>query len=419
MRFFWQLTLAKAVSEAGNSFLYVAVPWALVKETGSGLLAVLSLAAQTTPYLLSPFLGALIDRYDRRAAFAVAELVQAIAVAGIPVLLAVQKVEWVFAALFVVGLGKAVADATADYGLVPALVPPDRLEQATGWFNAVQLLARLAGPALAGLTVAALGPSWALEIDAVSFLGTVAAAVTLPAVGLPGGAGGAGGRVSLVALLRAGVAYFRSRRDLQWLTLVLALYNLGVGALEPTLLTLGTSHWHWSSTSLGLIISAGAAAAALGAWLSSRTGTRDGNVRHRISLWLSVTAFGSLGLLFSAPLLVASGFVVLCLGEGGFNATTMMLRQREIPSELSGRINTIIRTFIIGAIPVSSLLLGLTLSQSLPIPVLLPVTVAAVTAALLWSLVGAQRRAPVPGLPRAGRAAEPVAAGPLSEERSA
>jgi len=414
MRFFWQLTLAKAASEAGNSFLYVAVPWALMQLTGSGFLAVLSMAAQTTPYLLSPFLGAFIDRHDRRIAFAVAELVQFTAVAAIPLILAWRQVGLVFVALFVVGLGKAVSDATSHYGLIPALVPPDRLEQASGWFNAVQLLARLAGPALAGLTVAALGPSWALGIDAVTFLGTVAVAVTLPAAGA---AGRADGQVPLLTLLREGFAYFRARRDLRWLSLVLALYNLGVGALEPTLLTLGTGHWNWSSASLGLVLSGGAAAAALGAWLSSRTPAGKGDVRRRIGVWMAITALGSVALLFAPPWVVASGFVVLCLGEGGFNATTMALRQQEIPAELSGRINTIIRTFIIGAIPVSSLLLGVTLSQSLPVPVLLPVTVGAVTAALLWALVGMQRRPGDHALPAPGHAAGPAPSDHLSEER--
>lgn len=415
MRLFWQLTFARAISVAGNTFLYVAVPWALVETTGSGLLAVLSMAAQTTPYLASPFLGAFIDRHDRRFTFALAEVVQAVSVALIPLFLAIHQVALVFVALFVMGLGKAVADAAGDYGLIPALVPDDRLEQASGWYNAVQLLARLAGPALAGLTLAALGTVWALEIDAATFLITLVAAVVLPAVGAPSGQEG---KVSLSALLREGVAYFRSRRDLQWLTAVCALYNLGVGGLEPTLLTLGTGHWQWSSATLGMILSVGAAAAALGAWLSPRAPGAKGDQRRRISVWMAVTALGSLVLLFGSPLVVTAGFIVLCLGEGGFNATTMALRQREIPAELSGRINTIIRTFIIGAIPVSSLLLGLTVSQSLPVPVLLPVAVGAVSASLLWTLVAARRHSQGPArrIPHAG--ATPSTPRSLNEERS-
>ncbi len=414
MRFFWRLTLAKAASEAGNSFLYVAVPWALMQITGSGFLAVLSMAAQTTPYLLSPFLGALIDRHDRRIAFAVAEMVQFAAVAALPLLLAWHQVGMVYAALFVVGLGKAVSDATSHYGLIPALVPQERLQQASGWFNAVLLLARLTGPALAGLTVAALGPSWALGIDAVTFLGTVLAALTLPALGASGRADGG---VPLLALMREGFAYFRSRRDLRWLSAVMALYNLGVGGLEPTLLTLGTLHWKWSSASLGLVLSGGAAAAAVGAWMSSRRTADDEDVRRRIGAWMAVTALGSVALLFAPPWAVAGGFVVLCLGEGGFNSTTMAFRQREIPPELSGRINTIIRTFIIGAIPVSSFLLGMTLSQSLPVPVLLPVTVGALGAAALWGLTVMRQG---PGAPAVTRTAAPPAAPAadrLSKER--
>ncbi|MFJ1706983.1 MFS transporter [Kitasatospora sp. NPDC088346] len=393
MKSFWLLTGATAVSTAGNTFLYLAVPWALVESTHSTLPAVLSLAAQTVPYLAAPFLGAAIDRYDRRLLFAAGEVVQGVCVALIPLLLAVHAVAAVFPVLFVMGLAKVVSDVAGDYGLLPALVPRERLDQASGWFNSAQLTARFAGPALAGAVIAGVGPGPALEIDAATFLLTALTVLFMPAPEP------AGPRTALGAMLREGAAYFRSRPDLQRLTLAVALYNLGAGALEPTLLTVGATQWHWSSSALGAAVSCGAVAAAAGAWLSPKV-PAPGRRHHRIAFWLAVAALGSLVLLVSAPLAVVAGFCVLCLGEGGVNATTMAYRQREIPRELAGRVNAVIRTFMTGAVPVSALLLGLTANLTGSVRIFLPVTATALLGALVWTvrnpaLRPASRPAPV------------------------
>jgi MFS family permease len=391
MRSFWLLTGATAVSTAGNTFLYLAVPWALVNSTGSSLLAVLSLAAQTAPYLAAPFLGAFIDRYYHRFLFAACELIQGACVALIPLLLAIHNIGMVFVALCVMGLAKVVSDVAGDYGLIPALVPRERLDQASSWFNSVQLTARFAGPAVAGLTISAVGPGWALEIDAATFLFTALTVFFLPKVGKRRKDG-----TSLTALLREGVAYFRSRPDLKRLTMAVALYNLGAGALEVTLLTVGADQWTWSATALGVAVACGAVAAALGSWLSPTVLAGDARRHHRISMWLGVAALGSLGLLFSAPLAVVLGFCVLCFGEGGVNATTMAYRQHEIPSELSGRVNAVIRMFMTGAVPVSALLLGLTANLSGSLQVFFPVTVTALLAASLWTVRGKRSEAVPP-----------------------
>jgi MFS family permease len=391
MRAFWWLTGATAVSTAGNTFLYLAVPWALIHTTTSSLLAVLAMAALTAPYLAAPFLGALIDRHDRRVTFVIGDLTQAGAVAVIPLMLALGQVGAVFVALCVAGLAKVVSDLSNDYGLIPALVPRDRLDQAASWFNALQLVARFSGPALAGVTIATVGTTWALLIDSATFLVTCCTVFFIPKTT-------SGTRESsITTMLRAGIGYFRSRPDLQRLTAALALYNLGAGALEPTLLTIGATQWSWSSPALGIAVSAGAVAASIGAAVSPLV--RAGERHRRIAVWLAVITAGACCLLVSVPLGVVAGFCVLCFGEGGVNAATMAYRQQEIPPELSARVNAVIRTFITGAVPVSALLLGMTVNLTGSLQVFFPVAVTAVLAVVVWHLRTGRTVAP----------AEPVA----------
>jgi hypothetical protein len=132
-------------------------------------------------------------------------------------------------------------------------------------------------------------------------------------------------------------------------------------------------------------VSVAAVAAALGAWLSPRALVRANRIRQ-VSVWLAVCAAGSIGLLFGAPLAVLAGFSVLCFGEGGVNSATMAYRQQRIPDELAGRVNTVIRTFITGAVPVSALALGLTVNLVGSGWVFVPVAATACLAFLLWSV---------------------------------
>lgn len=414
MRSFWLLTGSTALSNAGNTFLYLAVPWALIDSTGSSTLAVLSLAAQTVPYLTAPFLGPYIDRYSHRTLFAASEIVQGVCVALVPLLLALQNIAMVFVSLFVMGMAKVVSDVASDYGLIPALVPRERLDQATSWFNSAQLTAKFAGPALAGVTIGAVGHTWALEIDAATFLFTTLAAFFMPKLDDEKQKGVRATPIGTA--LREGVAYFRSRPDLMRLTMAVALYNLGAGALEPTLLTVGAEDWNWSATALGGAVACGAVAAAAGSWLSPMVFAGPERRHRRISLWLAVAALGSFGLLISSPLAVILGFCVLCFGEGGVNATTMAYRQHEIPTELSGRVNTVIRTFVTGAIPVSALLLGLTVNLTGSLQVFFPVALSALFAVLLWTF--AVRAKPADATSTPADVTEPALLEAGSEERS-
>ncbi|MFF0292566.1 MFS transporter [Kitasatospora sp. NPDC004615] len=378
MKSFWLLTGASAVSTMGNTFLYVAVPLALLQSTGSPLLAVLSVAAQNLPYLLAPLLGPFIDRYDRRVLFALGEVVQGLAVAAIPLALWHSLTWAVFLALFVIGLANVVSDVAGDYGLIPLLVPAERLDRASAQFTALLLAARFVGPALAGLIIAGLGSTWALELDAVTFLLTA-----LTTLGMPY-ARQEPTESSLVAMLREGVAFFRSRADLRRLTLVTALYNVGAGALESTLITVGRSDWEWSARTLGIAMSIAAVAAAIGAWLAPRVLIGDDRKRQ-LAICLGVCGIGTLGLLTPWPVVMVGGFAVLCLGEGGINAAVMGYRQQAIPDHLSGRVNAVIRTFVTGAVPASSLVLGLTISLGSSALVFAPVTLAVGAAFLLWT----------------------------------
>ena len=57
----------------------------------------------------------------------------------------------------------------ASTGLLPAIVAPERLQQANGVRATAMSAGEIGGPVLAGVLVAAFGAGWALAVDAATF----------------------------------------------------------------------------------------------------------------------------------------------------------------------------------------------------------------------------------------------------------
>jgi MFS family permease len=376
-RWFVLLTGVSALSKLGNTFLYVALPWAVLNATGSPLLATTSIGVQTVPYVVSPLIGVVIDRMPRRLVFVYAEILQGVAVAVLPLLLSYLPIVWCFAAVLALGVGSVASSVTSDFSLVPSLVPPSRLEWANSRYNTVLMVARFAGPACAGAVVRSSGVSVALWCDALTFLATAVVGLALPVRGEPKAVG------KSLRLLREGFAYFRYNGHLKGLTASLAIYNAAAGAMPEAILVVGAAHWRWSITRVGLALSGGALAGAVGAHLS---GVLWAGVplTGRITRWVRCATLCSPLLLVPWPYAALTVYYVQAFAEGGVNVSTMTLRQRIIPAEFVGRANVIVRMCVTGAVPVSSAVLGASTGAATPVLFFLPVVVGSLVSLLWW-----------------------------------
>jgi MFS family permease len=161
----------------GTWLTRLATMWLVYRLTHSALLlGVVSFAGQIVAFVAGPFAGVWVERLDRRklliwtqAVTAIQSLVMAAATLANVITL------WEIIALTVVG------------GLVGALGIPGRLsfvaqmvEDRNDVDNAIAILssiangARLIGPTIAGLMIAAVGEGWCFLIDGISFLPVIA-----------------------------------------------------------------------------------------------------------------------------------------------------------------------------------------------------------------------------------------------------
>jgi MFS family permease len=148
-------------SISGNTMVSVLVPWLVLRLTGSPAYAGLIEAAALGAAVLALFAGgALLDRWDRRRLSVGADLLSAVSVAAIPIIehfggltLAVITALVAIGALFD-GPGAAAREALRPPA---ARATKTSLPKVASYGEVMDSIGEVAGPALAGLTVAIVG----------------------------------------------------------------------------------------------------------------------------------------------------------------------------------------------------------------------------------------------------------------------
>lgn len=169
--------MGQSISVVGTWLTRLATMWLVYRLTHSALLlGIVSFAGQIVTFVAGPFAGVWVERLDRRKLLI---WIQTIAAAQSLLLAAATLTN-------VITLWEIIALTVLD-GLTGALGVPGRLSFVTQMVedrndvdNAIALLssiangARLIGPTIAGLVIAAFGEGWCFLIDGISFLPVIA-----------------------------------------------------------------------------------------------------------------------------------------------------------------------------------------------------------------------------------------------------
>lgn len=174
---YFAVWMGALISTIGTWMETVAMGVYVTQETGraewtGGIVALTYLPS----VLLSPVGGALADRFDRRAYVALGTVVQLL-LAGVLTLLAFTH-QLSVPAVAVVSLLNGCASTLinpAFSAMLAELVPPRDLHSAMSLNSAQYNLGRIGGPALAALVLGMGGPSWALFVNTLSFVGVLVA----------------------------------------------------------------------------------------------------------------------------------------------------------------------------------------------------------------------------------------------------
>jgi MFS family permease len=279
------------VSNVGTWMQRVAQDWLVLQLThNSGSALGITTGLQFLPILLlSPYAGLIADRFPKRRLLQVTQLMLAVPalILGVLAVTGVAQSWHVYVLAFIFGIGSAF-DAPARQSFVSEIVGPDDLTNAVGLNSASFNLARMIGPALAGVLIAALGSGVSatgavILVNALSYGAVILSLQRMRDSEL--------NRPNPVergkGMIRDGVRYVVGRPDLMLiLTIIFFAGTFGLN-FQLTSALMATEVFHKGASEYGLLGTTLAAGSLTGALLAARRG----RIRHRLVI-LSAVTFG-------------------------------------------------------------------------------------------------------------------------------
>ncbi len=176
----------QSISLIGTWMTRIATSWLVYRLTGSALLlGTISFAGQIPTFLLAPFAGVWVDRLNRRNVLVCTQalsMLQSLALAALT-LSGHITIPWILILSVTQGLINAF-DMPGRQAFMIQMVDDRRdLGNAIAINSSMVNIARLVGPSLAGMLIAATSEGWCFLIDGISYLAVIASllAMRLPA----------------------------------------------------------------------------------------------------------------------------------------------------------------------------------------------------------------------------------------------
>lgn len=342
-------------SNVGSWMQTVAQGWLVLRISDSAfVLGLVAFAGSIPTLVLAPLAGVAADRFDRRRLLIVTQSVQMICALVLAASTARQfvSVPLVATVAIVTGIANAYT-APSHQSLFLDLVGRDDLMNAIS-LNSLQFnLSRVAGPMLAGFTIAALGETGCFLLNAISFIGILVPLALLPPLSSPRRR-----THGAWADLRIGLRF--ARRDARMPSLLavsasIAIFGTPAVTLAPLfarkLLKVGPEGLGGMLSSVGL----GAVATALVlAWLGDFPKKGLGVVAAASSFAVSLLGFA---------LSRSYGISLACLallGGSMMSASSLIntLMQKSAPNRLRGRIISLYALTWLGFVPLGNLQAG-------------------------------------------------------------
>lgn len=346
------------VSNVGTWMQRIAQDWLVLTElTDHNATAVgIVMALQYGPHiLLLPWTGSMADRVDRRRLLIATQAMQAGLALALGLLTVTGHVAlWhVYGFAFLLGCTSAF-DAPARHTFVVDLVGEADLSNAVALNSTSFNAARMVGPAVAGLLIAAVGTGWAFLLNALSFAAVIGALYALRQSELQTSVRAARAGAGFLDGLR----YVKGRPDL--LALLLMVFLIGTFGLNFSLFisTMSVTTFHGDSAQYGLLMSVMSIGTISGALLAA------GQERPRMDLLLTSAAAFGLGCALAAcmpdPAWFAASLVIVGLSAMTFTNASASLAQLASAPHMRGRVTAIRLAILMGGTPIGAPLVGWT-----------------------------------------------------------
>jgi MFS family permease len=347
----------QSMSLIGTWMTQIATSWLVYRLTGSAwLLGIVGFASRIPSFLLGPFAGVWVDRWNRHQTLVVTQIlsmVQSFALAGLALarIITIREIIWL-------GLAQGIINAfdmPARQAFVIQMVE-DRadLGNAIALNSSMVNLARLLGPSIAGVIIAAFGEGYCFLIDGFSYLAVIASLLAMSIATVQK----RGAEKPVWQELKEGWNYVTQFVPIRSILLLLALISL-VGMQYTVLMPIFAGQvLHGGPHTLGFLMGASGVGALCGAMFLA---TRKNVLGLGRVLPLAAAIFGigliALGL---SRFLWLSLLVMLFVGGAMMTqmASSNTILQTIVHDDKRGRVMSFYSMAFLGMAPFGSLLAG-------------------------------------------------------------
>jgi MFS family permease len=344
------------VSNIGTWMQRTAQDWLVLAElTDHKASAVgIVMALQFGPQLaLLPATGYVADHYDRRKILIATQVLSGLLALGLGLLTVFGAVALWQVDLFALALGCVSAfDAPARQTFVSELVDEAHISNAVALNSTSFNAGRSIGPAVAGVLIAMIGTGWVFLLNAVSFIGVVAALMALRIHDLHRSARPPRRPGALVE----GFHYVWGRADLRAILMMLGVVGM-FGLNFPIFISkMAVSVFHTQADGYGLLSSAMAVGAVTGALMSAR---RDRPDFHHLLIGSGVFAAGCIvaAMMPNAWAFAVPMFLVGLASQTLTTSITSMVQLSTDPG-MRGRVSSIMVAIALGTTPIGAPIMG-------------------------------------------------------------
>jgi MFS family permease len=346
--------VGQVISLSGNWMQNVTALWLVLSLTNSGFAVGLTTALQFLPLLLfGAYGGVLADRIPKRRLLFITQTMMAIPAAGLFAItaLGVEEPWMIYLAVFLVGVANCVDNPTRQ-SFVIEMVGPDRLVNAVSLNSVIIEVARIVGPALAGVLIATVGVTPCFGLNLLTFVAMLLALWSMdpralqappPAVRKPGA-------------IREGLRHVRRNPELAVPLALMALVGTLGFNFQVALPLLAKFTFGGGAGSYAVLVSSMGVGSICAALVNGHQGRTGGKVIATASL-----AFGLAALLAAVmPALALEAIVLAVLGGAAviFVSSINSTIQLAVSAEMRGRVMALFSIVFLGSTPIGGPLTG-------------------------------------------------------------
>jgi len=347
----------QSVSLIGTWMTRLATSWLVYRLTGSTLLlGVISFASQIPTFLLAPVAGVWVDRWERRRVLLITQVLaalQSLLLAGLTLSGRITIAEIVWLSIFQ-GLINAFDMPARQSFLVQMVDGRTDLSNAIALNSTMVNSARLLGPALAGIIIAAVGEGYCFLIDGVSYFAVIASLLAMKIEGWAVSKSTA----SMFVQLKEGWTYVSTFVPIRTVLLLFAIISFMGVPYTVLMPVFAAKILHGGPHTLGFLMGAtGVGSIIAAAGLAARKSVRG--LYRVIPTVAAVFGGGLIGFSFSRyywlslVLMGVTGF-----GMMQFAAASNTVIQTIVEDDKRGRVMSYYTMAYMGASPFGSLLAG-------------------------------------------------------------